>query len=137
MHVELASLNWLAILVSIIAGQFILTIWFAVVFADPWARAYGATDKTQHMKEIPGYTYGVGLVCMIALTIGLALFQQGLGVTSLGAGLGVGLLVALCFTLAAALPGYAFLRKWDAAVLAIGSQFVVILVVSAILAVWR
>lgn len=137
MFFEPGNLNWLAILVSVIAGQIILTIWFAAVFADPWAKAYGAADKSQHMREIPGYTYAVGLVCMIALTIGLALLQQGLGITTLGAGLGSGLLVALCFSAATLLPGYAFLKKWDAAVLAAGSQFVVILVVSAILAVWQ
>ncbi len=134
---DFGGLNWLAILVSVIVGQVFLTVWFAVIFADPWAKAYGAADKAEHTKQIPGYTYGVGLACMILLTIGLALLQQGLGVTTFGAGLGSGLMVAICFGVATALPGYAFLKKWDAALLAIGSQVVLILILSVILAVWQ
>lgn len=134
---DFGGLNWLAVLASVIIGQVFLTIWFAVIFADPWAKAYGAADKAEHTGEIPGYTYAVGLACMILLTIGLALLQQGLGVKTFGAGLGSGLLVASCFCLATALPGYAFLRKWNAAMLAIGSQVVLILILSVILAVWQ
>lgn len=137
MTFDFGNLNWLAILLSIVIGQVFLTVWFAVLFAEPWARAYGAADKAAHTKDIPGYTYGVGLACMIALTLGLALLQNSLGVQSLGAGLSSGFVVALCFCLATALPGYAFLGKWNAAAIAIGSQFVVILILSSILAVWR
>lgn len=137
MQIDISGLNWVAILVSVIIGQVFLTVWFAVIFADSWAKAYGDADKAQHTREIPGYTYAVGLACMILLTIGLALLQQGLGVTTLGAGLGSGFMVALCFCTATALPGYAFLRKWNAAMLAIGSQVVLILILSTILAVWQ
>ncbi len=134
---DFGNLNWLAIILCIVVGQIVLTVWFAVLFAEPWARTYGAADKAEHTKDIPGYTYAVGLACMIVLTVGLALLQQNLGVDSFSAGLSSGFVIALCFALATALPGYAFLKKWNAAVLAIGSQFVVILILSSILALWR
>lgn len=137
MAFEFGDLNWLAILVSVVVGQVVLTVWFAVLFADPWARAYGAADKAEHTKAIPPYTYGIGLVCMLLLTLGLALFQKNIGVESFGAGLSSGIFVALFFALATALPGYAFLKKLDAAAIAIGSQSVVIVIVSCILAVWQ
>ncbi len=137
MGFEFGALNWLAILASIIVGQVFLTVWFAVVFADPWAKAYGAADKAAHAKDIPGYTYGIGLICMILLSVGLALFQNALGIASIGGALASGLLIAICFCGATILPGYAFLRKIDAALIAAGSQMSVILVVSIILALWK
>lgn len=137
MAFDFGNLNWLAIIVSVVVGQVFLTVWFAVLFADPWARAYGAADKAEHTKAIPPYTYGIGVFCMILLTLGLALLQQNLGVQSFGAGLWSGIFVALFFVLSTALPGYAFLKKLDAAAIAVGSQCAVILIVSCILAVWQ
>ncbi len=133
---DFSGLNWLAIVVSIVAGQAILTVWFAVIFAEPWARAYGAADKAQHTAEVPMYTYGIGLACMVLLTLGLALLQKALGVSGIGDGIVSGLYVALMFCVATALPGYAFLRRWSAFTLAISAQVVVILVVSVILSLW-
>ncbi len=137
MEPNYAELNWLAILACVIVGQIFLTVWFLVVFADPWARAYGAADKAQHTAEVPPYTYAVGLVCMILLTMGLATLQRGLGVAGVGAGLAFGFYIALHFAIATAVPGYAFLRRWSACFMAVGSQSVLILILSVILAVWR
>lgn len=137
MEMNFDGLNWLAIIVCVIVGQAFLTLWFLVLFGEPWAKAYGATDKKAHAKEVPGYTYAIGLICMIVLTIGLGVLQRGLDVTSLGDGLELGLFVAISFCIATALPGYAFLRRWSAFFLAIGAQAVLILILSAILSVWR
>ncbi len=133
---EFAGLNWLAILACVIVGQIVLTVWFAVIFADPWAKAYGAADKAQHTAEVPMYTYGIGLVCMILLSLGQAVLHASVGVSSLGAGLMVGLFVAVMFCVATALPGYAFLLRYGAFKLAIGAQVLVILLHAIILSVW-
>ena len=82
------------------------------------------------------YTYGIGLGCMILLTLGLAILQKNLGVSGIGGGLSTGLFVAVMFTVATALPGYAFLKRWSAFTLAIAAQVVVILILSVILAAW-
>lgn len=137
MNINFGDLNWLALLACVIVGQAFLTIWFLVIFAEPWAKAYGATDKKQHTSEIPGYTYGIGLACMILLTFGLAVLQQAMGIATLGAGISFGLFMAITLTVATALPGYAFLKRWNAALLAIGSQTVLIVILSSILAVWH
>ena len=136
MMMDFAGLNWFAVLACVVVGQIVLTVWFAVIFADPWARAYGAASKAEHTAAVPMYTYGIGLGCMILLTLGLAILQKNLGVSGIGGGLSTGLFVAVMFTVATALPGYAFLKRWSAFTLAIAAQVVVILILSVILAVW-
>ncbi|WP_029042007.1 DUF1761 domain-containing protein [Cucumibacter marinus] len=137
MNIDFASLNWLAVLVSIVVGQAFLTVWFFVLFGEPWARAYGAASKQEHTSQVPGYTYGIGVACMALLTIGLAVSQRAFGVAGIADGIVFGLVFAVCFAVATALPGYAFLKRWQAGVLAIGSQSVLILVLSLILALWQ
>ncbi|MBL1419641.1 MAG: DUF1761 domain-containing protein [Alphaproteobacteria bacterium] len=137
MELNFGNLNWLAIIACIIVGQIFLTVWFLVIFGEPWAKAYGAADKKQHTAEIPSYTYGIGLVCMILLSFGLALFQQATGVDTLESGITFGIMIAIFFAIATALPGYAFQKRWSTAILAIGSQTVLIIILSAILGAWQ
>ena len=128
-----SGVNWIGIIASVVVGQIFLTIWFAVLFGDPWAKAYGAADKAQHTKEIPAYTYGIGAVCVLLVSVGLAVLQNALGVASLGAAIALGLFVAVHFCIATAVPGYAFLRRWSACLYAVGSQAVLIVLLSIIL----
>jgi hypothetical protein len=137
MSVDISILNWWAIVACVVVGQIVLTVWFVVLFAKPWALAYGVDDPKKHTAEVPAYTYGIQVLCMALLSFGLAVLQQAMGVASIGGGLAVGLLVAVCFALATATPGYAFLRRWRAYFIAMGSQVAAILILSAILAVWR
>ena len=129
--------HWPAISTCVVVGQIFLTVWFVALFGQPWARAYGVEDKKQHMAEVPGYTYGVGLLCMVLLTTGLAFLQARLEVSGVAGGLTFGFFVAVHFCIATALPGYAFLKRWSAGALAIGSQSALILLLSTILAVWQ
>ena len=136
MEMNLGSVNWLAILLCVVVGQVFLTVWFAAIFAEPWAKAYGAVDKKQHTAEIPAYTYAIGAVCVALLSVGLAILQAGLGVHGVAGGALVGVFVALSFCIPTALPGYAFLKRWSAFFLAIGSQSLLIVILSIILAAW-
>lgn len=137
MTLDFGGLNWLAIILCVVVAQGFLTLWFLVLFGEPWAKAYGAADKAQHAKEIPGYTYAIGAACALLLTLGLALLQRALGVVDLGSALMLGVFVALTFSIATAMPGYAFLKKLSAFFIAIGSQTVLILILSAVLVLWR
>lgn len=136
MELNYSGLAWPAIITCVVVGQIFLTLWFLVLFGEPWAKAYGAEDKAQHAKEIPPYTYGIGFVCNLLLVVGLAALQNALGVKGAPAGLTVGVFVAVHFCLATAMPGYAFLKRWPAFFMAAGSQALLILIDSVILAVW-
>ena len=137
MEIDVGRLHWPAIVTCVVVGQVVLTVWFVVLFGTPWARAYGATSRAQHTKEIPSYTYAIGAVCTLLLTVGLAVLQASLNIMTGTDGLVLGLFVALCFSVATAVPGYAFLRRWPAGFMAIGSQTLLIVIVSVILAAWQ
>lgn len=137
MEMNLMTLNWGAVAVSVIAGQIISTVWFVALFGEPWAKEFGVSSKQQHTKEIPGYTYGVQLLCTVVLVLSLALLQQALGVDSIAAALQLGVLVSIGFCIATGLPGQAFLKRWRVAAIALGSQVAMILGISLILGLWR
>ena len=137
MELKLSSINWYAVLACLVFAQAFLSLWFIVLFGKPWAKEYGAADQKAHTKEIPGYTYAIQALCALLLIIGIANLQQLLGVQGLGGGISLGLAIAILFSIATALPGYIFLKRWNAFLMAMGSQAVLIIVVSAILAVWQ
>lgn len=134
---NLLTLNWAAVAVSVIAAQIISTIWFVVLFGEPWAKEYGADSKRQHTSEIPPYTYGVQLLCTVALVLSLASLQQALAVDSVSGALQLGILVSIGFCIATGLPGQAFLKRWRVAAIALGSQVAIIMGVSLVLGLWR
>ncbi|MEL7104056.1 MAG: DUF1761 domain-containing protein [Pseudomonadota bacterium] len=133
MEVAFSELNWIAIIVAVVAGQVLLTLWFTVLFGDPWAKAYGAESRAAHTKDVPGSAYGVGFACMVALVLATAFLHQAAGVTDLAGGLTFGLIGAVGYGLATVLPGYGFLLKSAAGRIAAGSQASAILLVSLIL----
>jgi hypothetical protein len=131
------GVNWLAILTCVVLGQVLLTIWFVALFPKPWAEEYGVSDPKEHTKAVPAYTYGVGALCVLLLSLGMAGIQAGLGVDTAGEGILFGVYVALLFSMTTALPGYAFLKRYRAFFLAMGAQAVVVVALSTLLATWH
>ncbi|MEM9458157.1 MAG: DUF1761 domain-containing protein [Myxococcota bacterium] len=133
MELDFTALSWVAIAVGIIAGQVVSTIWFVVLFGEPWAREYGAKSKKQHTQEVPPYTYGVGLVCTAALVVSIALLQHALRIQTVGAAIQLAIFLSVGLCVATGVPGQAFLRRWRVALIACGSQVAMILVISTVL----
>ncbi len=133
MELSFGALDWVAVLVGVVVGQVVSTVWFVVLFGEPWARAYGAKSKQEHTRQVPGYTYAVGVACTFVLTVSIALLHAALGVTEVGAALGLGAFLGLGLCVATCLPGQAFLRRYDVAWIAAGSQTAMILAISATL----
>jgi len=139
MNLIFADINWLAVIACVVAGQIFLTLWFAVIFGERWAKSYGGESmtKAQHTKEVPGYTYGIGAFCTLILTLSIALLQATLGISDLSRALKLGCLIAIGLSAATAFPGYAFLKRYPAFFLAAGSQVCLIFILSVILALWQ
>ncbi len=137
MEFNLSSINWYAVIACVVFGQAFLSLWFIALFGTPWAKEYGVADKKQHTKEIPGYTYAIQALSTFLLIIGIAVIQGALSIDTFQEGLIFGLWVVLCFSWATALPGYIFLKRWNAFFIAMGSQAVLTIIVSIILALWQ
>ena len=137
MSFAFADLNWLAIVVSIVVGQILSTVWFTVIFGEPWAREYGASSSQEHTKELPFYTYIVGILSTAVLTLTIALLQKSLSISTVASALSLGLTLAIGICVATILPGQAFLKRYRVFAIAAGSQAVLILVISIILALWQ
>ncbi len=137
MSFAFADLNWIAIVVSIVVAQIISTLWFTVVFGEAWAKEYGSSSRQEHTKEVPGYTYAVGVISTAILVIAIALLQKALSITTLSGALSLGFVLAVGICAATMLPGQAFLRRYRVFAIAAGSQVVLILVVSMILGFWQ
>ncbi|MCA9692388.1 MAG: DUF1761 domain-containing protein [Nannocystaceae bacterium] len=133
MELNLAALNWVGVALAVVAGQVVSTIWFVVLFGEPWAREYGAASKREHTKQVPGYTYAVGLVCTTLLVLSLAVLQRALSIHTIADALWLAVFVSVGFCVATCVPGQAFLRRWRVALLACGSQVAMILVISLLL----
>lgn len=137
MGLSFNGLNWLPIIVCVVAGQVFLTVYFTAVFGKPWAAAYGpGKTPKEHTAEVPKYTYAIGAACTFALTLVVALLQGAIGVTSIGDAIKLGAVLSTGLVLASMAPGYAFLRRWSAFWLAAGSQVALTIMVSIILAAW-
>ena len=59
MEISLSEVNWIAVAAAFVVGQIMLTLWFTVLFGKPWALAFGAQDRAEHSKAVPGYTYAL------------------------------------------------------------------------------
>lgn len=136
MSLGFAEINWIAVVACVVAGQIWLTVWFVVLFKEPWARAYGGEGMTaaQHTKEVPMYTYGIGATCVFALSIGLSLLHTAVGATGIGDALVLACLLAVTVFVPMAMPAYAFLKRWNAFLIGAGSQITLLFILSTILA---
>ena len=137
MEINFSELNIGAIITSILAGQVISTIWFVAIIGELWAKEYGAKDRHEHTKDIPMYTYFVGLVCTTLLVFSIAILQQLLKVNTIVDAVYLACYIVIGFAGATSLPGHAFLKRWSAFLMIIGSQFFMILGISMILVLWK
>ena len=136
---NLASVNWLAVLVAGVASFMLGGLWYALLFGKIWARVYGITaEQAAEMTRHPASMYGGLIVCNLAFAAGLAMLMNLTGAGTLRDGLmlggAVGVLVLLPLTLATQIGGgrslRGFLIDW-------GLQACALLLSGAILGAWR
>ncbi len=139
-NLDLGSLNYLAIIVSVIFNQVLGAAWYTLL-ANPWKREVGLSDADMEaMRGTPRqwYPYVIAIVSAIVFTICLALVLQGLEADSAGAGLGVGLLAAVGFIATSHAINYAFEgRSFKLFLMNCGYPLVSYSVIGILLAVWN
>ena len=133
----LDGIDPVAALAAFVAAQVLSTLWFTVLFGEPWAREFGVASRQEHTSAIPGWTYAVQAACTLAIVLTIAGLQAALGVTSLGGAVGWGLVFAIGLCAANLIPGQAFLGRWRVAAITVGCQASIVVLISAILGAWR
>ena len=96
MNLDLAELNWLAIIVAALATFFLGGLWYTALFGKAWQKAYGFSDeKLAQMRKDrpPPVFFGTMIVCYVIIAFVTALLVQAAGVESAAGGALLGLLL--------------------------------------------
>lgn len=133
---DLASLNWLAIIVAAIAAFGIGSLWYSpLLFGKAWQRETGITDE-QAKNANMGKVMGLSFVLMLLIAINLAAF---LGPTAtFSTGLLYGALAGIFWVMAALGVVYLFeMRSTKLWLINGGYNAVTFAVMGAILGAWH
>lgn len=133
---DFTSLNWLAVLVALVAHMLLGAAWFGV-FATPWAALAQPGKSKEQIQAGPKWIYGIAAGGGLVTAILLAATLEGLGATTVLDALAVALLLWAGFVLVKYATTYAFEgRSWTLLALDVGYPLVSMLAMAAILAAW-
>ena len=131
---DLAALNWWAILVATVAAFALGGLWYGPLFGKPWMAAIGKTAEELPTPPMPFVIsfFAALLTCMV-----MAALMQALGIGSLGGGLLMGLAVGIGFIAASTASDAAHsgtgMQLWT---ITAGYRVVLSLITGAILGAW-
>jgi hypothetical protein len=136
----LPSVPILPVLAAAAAVFVVGALWYSpLVLGRQWVAAHGYTEeKIREMRASAGRAYLVSFVCYVVMAAAVSVLVARIGVTSLKGGLKLGLFLGVGFAATLGLTANMFSEKklstWmiDAAY-----QIVYMMVMGAILAVWR
>ncbi len=136
-----ANVNILAVLVAALLTFVLGAFWYSpVLFAKQWMTAQGYTpEKVQEMRK-RGATraYVVSVLCYVVMAYVVALLASYTNSTTLAQGLWLGFLSWLGFAATIGLTANMFSEKPIAAwVIDAGYQLAYLLIMGALLSVWR
>ena len=86
------SVNWLAVVVAAVVAFVVGAIWYTV-FAKPWQKGVGLSDKD--LKEGMLRSYGGSFVCFLVISWAVAVVLKSIGWGTMNDALQVGFVVGL------------------------------------------
>jgi len=125
------DINWLAVLIAVVAFQIVGFLWYGPLFGARWRAAMGISESD---AASPGAALVVGLVCSIVSAIALALLLTLGDDPDVQLGIALGALVGVGF-IAATMVMHAAYEQKDQTVLWVGISYQVVgtIVMGAIL----
>ena len=110
MDIDLAEINYIAVVVGIVANMVAGGIWYSpVLFAKPWAAATGIKIEEINRRSPEVYRgYAVSIIASIVSMLILAVLVQAADADAAVEGLIIGLLVGLGFIATSNAATYAF-----------------------------
>lgn len=99
------KVNWLGLVVALIAGQVIGIAWYGNLFSVAWMEAQRLTEADFVGQD---WKMGLGVVNMVVILLGLDWLIRRLGAEGYLAGARVGLAASACFALTVAALNYIY-----------------------------
>jgi hypothetical protein len=135
---DFGSINWLAVIVSVIASMIIGSIWFhPAVFYKPWLATLGKTwENRMQGSAVPLYTFSI--IAAFVEVVALAFMLKTMGAVGAAAGAAAGFMLWLGFVAPTNLVNKLFSGQgWKGWLIEAGEHLVYLLVAGAILGAWR
>lgn len=130
------GLNWLAILVGLVAHMILGAAWFGV-FASPWSRLAHPGRTKDEIAAGPKWIYGIAAAGGLATAIVLGALLDGLGAATVADAVVVALAAWVGFVAAKYATTYAFEhRSWTLLAIDIGYPLVSMLAMALIYVLW-
>lgn len=133
---DLVGVNWLAVLVALVAHMILGAAWFGV-FAKPWQAHAHAGKTREEIQAGPKWIYGIAAGGGLLTAIVLYAVLEGTGSLAMGDALAVTIVLWVGFVLAKYATTYAFAWKsWTLLAIDVGYPLVSMLAMAAIFALW-
>ncbi len=130
------DVNWIAIVVLVIANMGLGALWYGPLFSKPWMEGTGIKMEDIEASNM-GVAYGIAVLNSFFMAFMMANVIAWTGVTGLGGGLLLGLLMWLGFTGFTFGVNHAFeLRSIQVWFINSGMYLGGLLVMGAVLAIW-
>lgn len=135
---DFSSINWLAVIVSVLASLVIGSIWYhPSVFYKPWLATLGKSWENRPQGAMVSM-YVFTIIAALVEAVALALVLKTMGVSSVGAGAAAGFMIWLGFVAPTNLVNKLFSGQgWMGWLIEAGNHLVYLLVAGAILGAWR
>jgi hypothetical protein len=138
---DFSSINWLAVLVCVLAAMVIGSVWFnPKTFFPAWWQAIGKSGEPG-MGGNMGLTWGLTVLAALVQSIFMSLMVTAMGSLAGGAslvsGMTTGFLLWLGFVVPSSLTNKIFSAQFKAWFIEVGNHLVTFVVMGAILGAWR
>jgi hypothetical protein len=138
---DFGAINWLAVIVSVIASLVIGSIWYSPsVFFKPWLATLGRKweDRPQGGQGSMVGMYAFTILAALVETVALAFVLNTMGSSNAGTGAAAGFMIWLGFVAPTNLVNKLFSGQgWKGWLIEAGNHLVYLLVAGAILGAWR
>lgn len=133
------GINYLAVLVCGVASMIVGALWYSpILFGKMWMKEHGYTEEDLKKNFNPGLTYGFTFLLHLVVAFVLALIIEKTGITNIGDGLFIGLIVWIGFTAAPMVINSMFAKKsTNLVVIDSGHHLAQVLVFAVILTLWQ
>ena len=131
------DVNWLAVLVGVVAHQGLGALWYGVIFRNTWLQAMGMKPE-EIEQEGPGAEMALGAVASLLSTIAMAVILSSFVDPSLTDGMTLGAIAGIGFVAASTFMNGMYEQKSPVLSALFGAYYTLGLVaVGAILGAWR